>query len=263
MIFDIPEKFFAYENEKTIQRIAKSLFKHSPVCFTDHARIFYDGTWIFFTSAVEVSDYFFKNDFAFLPYVNIEKAKSFILLNTVKKFRPSLQVARASLAIDHLLAYSVVNIKQAFIDIFWFGAYANEKNVINFYLNNLEFLANYANYYIAEARHLINLAKEKRILVPVSLKEDYNQKFLCLKNMFPFGNPMGKVCGILNKLSPKEYECLHFLLNGYTAKMSAKQLDISPRTVETHIQNIKLKLKCRTRNELIIKLKNVGYFAVQ
>ncbi|HAT8759615.1 TPA: hypothetical protein JBA34_16440 [Legionella pneumophila] len=52
-------------------------------------------------------------------------------------------------------------------------------------------------------------------------------------------------------LTPREYNTLLLLSEGYTDKQTAKKLGISPRTVEAHINNSKQKLGIKTRAELI------------
>lgn len=51
-------------------------------------------------------------------------------------------------------------------------------------------------------------------------------------------------------LSKRERECLIFLLQGKTAKETATNLGLSPRTVESYFENIKKKLKCWSKGEL-------------
>lgn len=51
----------------------------------------------------------------------------------------------------------------------------------------------------------------------------------------------------------REIECLYHLIKGLTLKQIAKKLSISPRTVEHHLENIKIKLNCTSRAELITK----------
>jgi len=51
-------------------------------------------------------------------------------------------------------------------------------------------------------------------------------------------------------LTPRELECLSYLTSGKTAKEIARIIDASPRTVETHINNIRLKTGCQSKREL-------------
>lgn len=55
------------------------------------------------------------------------------------------------------------------------------------------------------------------------------------------------------KLTQREAECLFHLSNGQSGKIIARLLRISPRTVEVHLDNIKKKLECNTRIELMSK----------
>lgn len=53
------------------------------------------------------------------------------------------------------------------------------------------------------------------------------------------------------KLTNRQSECLFFLLRGKGAKEIGKILGISYRTVEEHIEQLKLKFNCYTKSELI------------
>lgn len=69
------------------------------------------------------------------------------------------------------------------------------------------------------------------------------------KQAFPLNN---------NQLTERESLCLHHLMLGQSSKQIARILSISPRTIEGHIHNIKNKLGCKTRIELLSKVNNAG-----
>ena len=54
-------------------------------------------------------------------------------------------------------------------------------------------------------------------------------------------------------LTNREIEILRNLVLGYTFKKIASVLNISPRTVESYIEILKLKMNCNTKNDLIEK----------
>ncbi len=60
-------------------------------------------------------------------------------------------------------------------------------------------------------------------------------------------------------LSKREKDCVFYLLRGKTAKEISKYMNISFRTVETHIQNIKNKLGCESRSDIIEYALLQGY----
>lgn len=66
-------------------------------------------------------------------------------------------------------------------------------------------------------------------------------------------NPMA------NFFSPREMDCINLLLFGYSYKHIANKLDLSSRTVESYIENIKIKLNCNNKQRLIEKLLDMGF----
>lgn len=58
-------------------------------------------------------------------------------------------------------------------------------------------------------------------------------------------------------LSKRQLSCANLLLSGMTQREIAAHLNLSQRTVETYIENIKVKLHCRNKTELILKLTEI------
>lgn len=55
-------------------------------------------------------------------------------------------------------------------------------------------------------------------------------------------------------LSIRQQQCASFLLQGMTAKEIARELNLSKRTIEHYIENLRKKLSCRNKSQLIIHL---------
>jgi DNA-binding CsgD family transcriptional regulator len=54
-----------------------------------------------------------------------------------------------------------------------------------------------------------------------------------------------------NPLSPRELDCVFYLMRGKTMKEIAQTLQISPRTVETYLEQARLKLGCTRKSDLV------------
>lgn len=67
-------------------------------------------------------------------------------------------------------------------------------------------------------------------------------------------NQIQKDIPIQIHFSPREAQCIHHLLRGKTAKQIAYELNLSYRTVEFYIMNLKKKLNVTTRSDLIEQL---------
>lgn len=52
-------------------------------------------------------------------------------------------------------------------------------------------------------------------------------------------------------LTQREAECIFYILQGYTLKEAARELELSPRTLEFYFKRIKEKFGCKTRSALI------------
>ncbi|MFC4291564.1 LuxR C-terminal-related transcriptional regulator [Sphingorhabdus arenilitoris] len=53
------------------------------------------------------------------------------------------------------------------------------------------------------------------------------------------------------ELTNREMEVLEHIAQGLSTKEAAKHLDIAPRTVDRHIENIRLKLRAKNRSNMI------------
>ncbi|MFD1952577.1 response regulator transcription factor [Sphingomonas arantia] len=56
---------------------------------------------------------------------------------------------------------------------------------------------------------------------------------------------------LLSWLTTRELEVLKAVARGLSAKEIAKQLDIAPRTVERHIDHVRLKTRTRNRAHMV------------
>ncbi len=55
-------------------------------------------------------------------------------------------------------------------------------------------------------------------------------------------------------LTHQEARCMVCFLRGNTVKSTASIMDLSPRTVESYINNMKKRLDCRTKSELVFRI---------
>jgi DNA-binding NarL/FixJ family response regulator len=63
------------------------------------------------------------------------------------------------------------------------------------------------------------------------------------------------------KLSPRELEIGHLVSQGFSNKMIAATLEISPMTVATHVRRIFEKLGVRTRSAMVARLLDLEVLA--
>lgn len=61
------------------------------------------------------------------------------------------------------------------------------------------------------------------------------------------------------KLAKRQTECLYYLVRGMTIKQIAKALNLSDRTVESYLEDLKVKLNCLNKSDLIAKAIEMGF----
>lgn len=105
----------------------------------------------------------------------------------------------------------------------------------------------------------------------VEIKSSYMTRFLTqlmqLESHFKSRKGQAQLCYQLTdtassdtfSLTERQSECLFYLLRGFTVPMIAERLFVSRRTVESHIENIKLKVGCFTKSELVEKALHEGW----
>jgi DNA-binding CsgD family transcriptional regulator len=58
----------------------------------------------------------------------------------------------------------------------------------------------------------------------------------------------------LHALSNRQRQCAEYLLQGLTAKEISQLLNLSQRTVEHYFDNLRKRLNCKNKSQLIMKL---------
>lgn len=63
-------------------------------------------------------------------------------------------------------------------------------------------------------------------------------------------------------LTFREHQILELVAVGWSAKQIALEISIAPRTVERHIENVRLKLNARNRAHLITQAMHLGLLTI-
>ncbi len=59
-------------------------------------------------------------------------------------------------------------------------------------------------------------------------------------------------------LTAREQQVLELIAQGLSAKEVAQEIDIAPRTVERHIENVRLKIRARNRTHMVTLAMELG-----
>jgi DNA-binding CsgD family transcriptional regulator len=128
-------------------------------------------------------------------------------------------------------------------------------------------LVNFIAYFKITAAHFIRKA-ERSILVwedvctqqKIHLREEVRSSLWKQQNIKMFTQALKQthyplaIDGDEYQITAREMDCLYYLQRGYSAKLIARSLGVSPRTVEDHLARVREKLSCYNKTELLLKL---------
>ncbi|MHB1947838.1 MAG: LuxR family transcriptional regulator [Gammaproteobacteria bacterium] len=220
----------------SLKKIGIHLFSYRR-CFTDGSRINFSNNadWL-------------------LDYYKLNLYQSSLFEKSISSYSTgfSLWPQESSLAVflhgrqyynsDNGITY-VINYNE-YCDFFIFGADKNNKQIINFYINNLDLLKNFSGYFYNQTKKIIAVSAKNRIYLPERAMQSDIGKYVYRQNITNFKN------NIMLNLSNREKSCLYGILAGQTAKQIAGELNLTFRTVEYYIENLKKKMGCRRRSEI-------------
>lgn len=148
--------------------------------------------------------------------------------------------------------------KDDYYRLLGFGVNKENVSVMNYYLNNLVHLERFGVYFERQLAELIHqIVCEHLLTLPTYLfkpaleLEAFGQLKEFLASYLDNFELDQKEVSLAPDLTGREQECLSLLAKGYTMKMAANDLSLSPRTVEQHIRNAKDKLGLHTKKQLL------------
>lgn len=147
-----------------------------------------------------------------------------------------------------------LNIEEGYRDVFAFGSNDDSDSRVSFYFNNLDMLQKFILFFNEKAEKLFIEANKSKINTPEIMKiADLEPQLRKIERVDRLAREkfQSKLnSALLKPLTEKQLECLSYYANGKSAKEIAKDLFISHRTVEDHLNKIKEKLKCCSKSEL-------------
>lgn len=164
-----------------------------------------------------------------------------------------MQDFRNLLGIDY--PYLMIERYSTFHDIYVFCTDVGNEEIINFYLNEQAYIEKFKQYFKSKAKLLLKKSQKHRIFIPEFMRPeiDWNYHRQKAPDFASFRYSISVGTRDI-EFTQREVECLKYLTHGYSTKYLAKTLNISPRTVEFHVENIKNKMQMRTLSEALIFL---------
>ncbi len=258
---------FAYQYSQKFHDICLPLFENTPVTFFSIGRYYHNGGYTGFMSDPKWTDlYREQHYFSALPDV-INYCLSYMptnfdlwtLSNVYSQNQSTERLYQDCAAFDYTNGITLSEKFGDYTEFYWFSSDKKE-GIDRFFLEKqdlLKLFILYAKDKIMQDKEL-NLEINKAYFLPglsdsttpVSLLQDDEW----LKQLEISRYYIGENKDV--HLTCKELECLLLLLQDRMTKEMAQTLQISKRTVETHISHIKVKARCTNIREIRRRFKD-------
>jgi len=243
------DPFSSYLSNEDVQKISSPLSEEFKLSFFDFGRMYNDGSCLIFSTNNKVIDFLFEKKyplFAPIPSQLIQK-KFFYFLNSKDSYQEVTREVKINFNVGD--AIDLFDCQDDYVDICCFAAHSEEENTINTYLNNLKKLNGFMDYFRKQTHQILNQLSHKAIMLPEEMRLNFTSQVIddhrlsyCSEN------------GQRITFTKQESEIIRLLGVGKSNKKIANELNLSPRTIESYLENIKAKAFCNSKSELVEKI---------
>jgi DNA-binding CsgD family transcriptional regulator len=232
-----------------------------PIKYYSYAKLFSDGTRIYLSNLQQWLEHFFTNySDDGLTSAHYSHYSNFYLIcdNHFSFYKKMYDFDLSNILL-------IAERHKDYTEIHFFATSSKESNAIqSSYFEFKEVFRRFTLYFRENAYKIIEKALPDRLILPPAnpkltqtlayeLGQQQEKTFLhqkLINNLNVKGYPI-VYRGISSHLTQREYECLIKFMQGLTGKEIARNLNISHRTVEHHISNVREKTQISTKAEII------------
>ena len=245
------QKLKEYNEQKYVEftSIINEFFKGTPVQEFSFQRFFLGGTHLSLFSHINYRSYYFseRDDLGHIFCEVIKKLKEnqfyfFVwpLPNTADPFFENIY------RFNIFGGLSIYKRFNNYVDVFHFSGEA-DTDMINFYVNNKTFFLEGVNYFLEKGKDFLSIEDKSIFGIHTGkyILDSFNEAPLAKKG-FSF-----QISGKQTTITPQEFKCLSLIARGFTIKWVAKELKLSSRTIESHLNSVKIKCNLSCKDLLV------------
>ncbi len=246
----IPQDHLSISETHSIKEILSPLSKLGDIHYFHYGVNYPDSSGFSLTTNLEYLETWYRHQF---PHCGFHLSNGWHLWNSTLP-KQQIEIAQ-NLGIEHGIHF-VCHQKEK-TEVFGFASNADNNQIYDFYLNHLYLLKRFSQYFLEEAKELIQRAQTQLIIPPPEMiLNDKAPKALTASSCLDYF--LKKIDYPFNLLSERESVCFSMLVKGFSNTEMSKKLNLSSKTVDVYINRIKQKLKCASKNEVITKARAAG-----
>ena len=147
------------------------------------------------------------------------------------------------------------------VEFYYFASTANNYKMNSFFMSNVDFLYSFIDYFNDIAKKLKEESYKNRVYYPGHCDQT-------VLTHCDFPNNLSRIANYKNtfmlmadyfQLSDREKECAQYVMQGLNCKQIASSLNLSTRTVEKHLKNLRNKTKSANFAQMTTKLYRINW----
>jgi DNA-binding CsgD family transcriptional regulator len=249
-----------FQQQEDIRQICKPLFDNTPINYFEYSRYYKNGDfWTVNTNSGITEQYLRYQCYPDINEFAINTARYSMFSRDIPL--PTIAKQAEERYMENITIFENFNVKhRLYIDELGedyfaacgFGTDLDSTSGFEYFINNFDLFNKFMNYFLTCGKKIIDTCYAARIKLfseeEISTSPDrFKEPPLHTPSTeLPF---VYTVNGIM--LSKREYTCLQHMAHGKTIKEIAKRLSLSPKTVQTYIDRIKLRLGYTQKTQLI------------
>lgn len=248
------EKHHALASSNNIKELVNPILSSIGISYFNYIKIYNeDCSRDLLTNNPDWIDHFYRNGlYNSVGAIDVEHLlpKGYFLWSELDSKDPIYLQGRDFFNIDNGISFVIKRNDITYLYIFAAGK--EKYDINNFYVGNIDLLQRFIHFFNDQARVLIQEASQHRIYLPskqiinptrvnnIVLTEKIREQFLeqTQVNRYFLLNESDNLY-----LTKKQANCARLFAKGFTSKHIAREMNLSPRTIEGYILYIKNKLQ--------------------
>jgi DNA-binding CsgD family transcriptional regulator len=266
----VPDKRYFDTISTDIKTICEPL-KQFGITYFAYAKIFDDNTQAPLITHGDSLYHHWQKGFPFCPPLPIEdQGKKIHCMPFLSKDIPKLAMKlfddnRELFNVSHPIYF--LERHKDYTEYYCYAAEAHNAGIINFYLSNIDVLEKFKFYFKDKAKKLMEFPEKNRLSlhpkmclqIKETLTMDENKKQKILRELCSKNYTLS-LHGKDILLTKRELDVLRCLSQGCTIKETARIIKLAPKTIEHYFDNVKIKMDCKKKSEIIKILSDAKLF---
>lgn len=251
----------AFQKYSDVAQIMQPLTDLLGINYFAYRKIYPDGRHIVLTNSPEwLIEYYGREYYKKQETNKAESIKGFypIIWDYIEKTKFSEQSIQNAILRGFCHSLSLKHVKEDYMELWSLSAPKSNCSVNDNYLRYYEHIKQFTFYFKNKFAPILTIAEQNPIYTNQRLILDQNNKLSQFLKSIEINKLNLCAADRTLNLTEKETLCIKCLLRGDSYKTIAKELNISPRTVEVHITHLKQKLRICSKGRIREALKKMN-----